>query len=206
MHRANPTPTTTRMMHERYYAPVALAMWAGGAAGRPRLKLLGLLAFVLCAGSGCGASTFRDGVFDNGVVRYHVGQPGQGWEQVTIEDSEVLAFRHAALRTTVSITATCDEYEDVPEAALLNHLLFGMQQRVFRLEETITLDGRGALHTVVDVELDGVPKTLEIYLLKKDGCVYDMTLIASRTDFERARDGLAKLVSGFHVIRTSLDD
>lgn len=196
-------------MHKRYYGLAGLAK--GGAVvlhrGLYRLhKSLGLLALVLCSAVGCGSSTFSNNVFDNGVVRYRVGEIGAGWEQVAIEDREVLAFRNAALRTTVSVTATCDEYEDVPEAALLNHLLFGMQQRVFRMEETITVDGRGALHTVVDVELDGVPMTLEIYLLKKDGCVYDMTLIASRTDFERARAGLQRLVGGFRVLRTNLDD
>ena len=197
------------MMHKRYYGLAGLAKGGRRArrVSRPqRHNLLGLLAFVVWAGGGCASSSFSNNVFDNGVVRYQVGSVGSDWERVAIEDSEVLAFRNAALRTTVSVTATCDEYEDVPEAALLNHLLFGMQERVFRMEETITVDGRGALHTVVDVQLDGVPMTLEIYLLKKDGCVYDVTLIASRTDFERARAGLHRLVSGFKVLRTTLDD
>ena len=135
------------------------------------------------------------------MVRYRVGSPGPGWERIQVEDNDI-AFHHDELGT-VSINSTCTDYEDVPEEALLNHLLFGMRERTFRSEETVTLDGRGALHAIVDVELDGVPITLELYVLKKDGCVYDMTLIASRALFERARTDLARLIAGFHVLRTS---
>jgi hypothetical protein len=155
----------------------------------------------------CGGPTFSQGIYDDGTVRYRVGDPGPGWERVDVVDnSRALAFHHDDLGATVSINSTCDEYEDVPEEALLNHLLFGMKERVFRVDETVTLDGRGALHAVVDVELDGVPVSLEVYLVRKDGCVYDMTLIASRAAFDRARGALARLIARFEVLSTTLDD
>jgi hypothetical protein len=214
MHTPNPTPTTIRMMHERYYGRAALASARERGEGPERCASLNpsrLLVFVLLAllsgGVGCGGPTFSQGVYDDGVVRYRVGDPGPGWQRVeVVEDASALAFHNDALRATVSINATCKEYEDVPEEALLNHLLFGMRERVFRVDETVTLDGRGAVHAVVDVQLDGVPVTLEIYLVRKDGCVYDMTLIASRDAFERARGALANLTARFHVLRTTLDD
>jgi hypothetical protein len=192
------------MMHKRYYEPAGLATGRAQLAGRS-LKPLLLLVFGAWFGAACGGPTFSQGIYDNGVVRYRVGQLGPGWERVEVQEGDALAFFHQELGANVSVNATCQEYEDVPEAALFNHLLFGMRERVFRLEETLSLDGRGALHAIVDVELDGVPVTLEVYMLKKDGCVYDMTLIASRQAFERARPGLARLVSGFHVLSTTLD-
>ncbi|HMI90781.1 MAG TPA: hypothetical protein VK509_05425 [Polyangiales bacterium] len=202
------------MMHERYYGRAAQASSperSGGPGCRASLKPLRLLAFallvLLSGGAGCGGPTFSQGIFDDGVVRYRVGDPGPGWQRVEVaEDASALVFHHDELAATVSINATCKEYEDVPEEALLNHLLFGMRERVFRVDETITLDGRGAVHAVVDVQLDGVPVTLEIYLVRKDGCVYDMTLIASREAFERARGALARLTARFHVLRTTIDD
>ncbi len=178
---------------------------------RPRLRLLRLLLLVcglvgggLLSGplAGCGGASFAQGVYDDGMVRYRVGSIGSGWERVQVDEND-LAWTHGALGT-ISVNSTCTDYEDVPEQALMNHLLFGTRERTFQVEETVTLDGRGALHTVVDLELDGVPLTLEILVLKKDGCVYDLSLIASRASFVQARPAFAGLVRGFAVLRTSL--
>jgi hypothetical protein len=160
---------------------------------------------LIAAGAGCGASaSFRDGVFDDGTVRYRVGALGPGWDRIEVGDND-LAFNNRELGT-ISANSTCKEYEDVPEQALMNQLLFGTRERVYRAEETITLDGRGALHHVVDVELDGVPLTLDIFLLKKDGCVYDISRISSRPEFDRGRPALFAFVQGFHVLSTHIKD
>lgn len=154
---------------------------------------------------GCGASaSFRGNIYDNGVVRYRVGSVGPGWERVQVEDND-LSFYNERLGT-ISVNSTCKGYEDVPERALLNQLLFGTRERTYRVDETVTLDGRGALHDVVDLELDGVPLTIEVYLVKKDGCVYDISRVSSRSAFESGREALASLVRGFHVLSTRLPD
>lgn len=152
---------------------------------------------------GCASASFARGIYDDGVVRYRVGALPPGWKRVEVEDND-LAFHHAKLGT-ISINSTCRDYEDVPEAALMNQLLFGTRERDYRVEETVTLDGRGADHVVVDLELDGVPIALEVFLLKKDGCVYDMTRISSLPAFDEGRGDFLAVVRGFRVLRTSLD-
>jgi hypothetical protein len=152
---------------------------------------------------GCASASFANGVYDNGIVRYRVGSPGPGWARVEVEDND-LAFHHASLGT-ISLNSTCKDYDDVPEEALMNQLLFGTRERVYRVEETVTVDGRGASHVLVDLELDGVPLTLEVYLLKKDGCVYDMTRISSRPAFAPGRRDFEAVVQGFFVLKNRLD-
>jgi hypothetical protein len=170
------------------------------ARSRPRESGI-LLACLVGLLAGCGGASFARGVYDDGTVRYRVGEV-RGWERIEVDDND-LAFTHRSLGT-ISVNSTCDDYEDVPEQALMNHLLFGTRERVYRVVETVTIDGRGALHTVVDRELDGVPLTLEIFVLKKDGCVYDLSLITGRASFEQARPAFAGLLRGFEVLRTSL--
>ena len=46
---------------------------------------------------------------------------------------------------TIAINSTCRDYEDLPERALMNHLLFGTRARHYRLEDVVSLDGRGAV-------------------------------------------------------------
>jgi hypothetical protein len=153
--------------------------------------------------AGCGASgSFRDGVYSDDIVRYRVGTTPTDWARAAVDDNDV-AFHHHELGT-ISINSTCTEYEDVPEQALLGHLLFGTRERVFRVRETVSLDGRGALHAIVDLELDGVPLTVDTYVLRKDGCVYDLTYIASRPGYVRGRAAFERFLQGFHVLQTDL--
>ncbi|MDH5671466.1 MAG: hypothetical protein OEZ06_04905 [Myxococcales bacterium] len=163
-----------------------------------RVGLLWLCGFAV----GCAGSSWNGSIYDDGVVRYRVGERASGFERVEVEDND-LAFHDRRLGT-ISVNSTCSEYEDVPPQALLNHLLFGMEERNFRLEEEVTLDGRGAAHAIVDVSLDGVPISLEIYMLRKDGCVYDLTLTSARSRFAEARRAFATFVRGFSVLETRL--
>jgi hypothetical protein len=143
-------------------------------------------------------------MYSDDIVRYRVGAIPTGWVAAEVEDNDV-AFHHRQLGT-IGVNSTCTEYEDVPEQALLNHLLFGTRERVFRTRETVTLDGRGALHAIVDFELDGVPLTVEAYVVAKDGCVYDLTYTASRPAHPGGRPVFDGVVHQFHVLGTQLPD
>lgn len=167
--------------------------------GRLERRIAGLVLAVLVAA--CGTSeSFRDRVFDNGTVRYRVGTLEQGFEPIDVADND-LAWHHRA-HGTISVNSTCTEYEDVPARALLNQLLMGTTERDYRIEETVTLDGRAAKHLVADVELDGVPITLDVYLVVKDGCVYDLTHIAGRGRAARSLPAFERFVRGFAVLQT----
>lgn len=163
-------------------------------------KLLRLA--LIAASAGCATAQFRAGIYDDGVVRYQVGELDRRFERVEIGDND-LAWHSRGLGT-ISVNSTCTNYEDVPSIALLNHLLFGTGERKYRVEETTTLDGRGALHVIADVELDGVPVSLDLYVLKKDGCVYDLSHICKRETFAQAQPLFAGFVSQFKVLQTRL--
>lgn len=150
---------------------------------------------------GCaGSQSFRDRVFDDGTVRYRVGSLASEFEPISVGDND-LAWHHPSYGT-ISVNATCKQYEDVPARALLNQLLMGTTAREYRVEETVTLDGRAAQHVLADVEMDGVPVTIDVYLIVKDGCVYDLTHVAGRERAESARPVFQKFVSQFAVIET----
>jgi hypothetical protein len=153
--------------------------------------------------AGCASASFANGIYDDGTVRYRIGELKGAWRRLDVDDND-LAFYDTRLGT-ISVNSMCSGYEDVPEQALLNQLLFGTRDRKYRLEETVTLDGRGALHDVIDLTLDGVPVTLEVYVVKKDGCVYDFSRVSSRPAFEQGRPAFAALVQGFKVLHTAID-
>ncbi len=169
--------------------------------GRPRrtrIATRATLLFCLAVLVGCAGATFRDGVYSDEHVRYRVGALPASWKPVEV-DGNNLAFHEPGMGT-IGVNATCTEYEDVPAEALVNHLLFDTTSRRFLVEETVTLDGRGARHVVVQLELDGAPLEFEIFLLKKDGCVFDLTHIRSRTAPSAARTTFLAFVERFALL------
>jgi hypothetical protein len=158
------------------------------------------LGLALCAAACGGSGAFHDRIFDDGVVRYRVGALVPGFERVDVGDND-LAWHDRDLGT-ISVNATCSDYDDVPTSALMNQLLFGTTERAFRLEETATLDGRAARHAIVDVEMDGVPVRLNVYLMRKDGCVYDLTHVGAPAQAARAQPLFDAFVHEFAVLAT----
>lgn len=148
----------------------------------------------LLALSACAAPSFQNNVYRNGRVAYRIGELGEDWRRVLVQGGQ-LAFHHRD-GGTISVAGWCKDLEDVPLDVLTNHLLFGVE--VSREErERITLDGRAALRTLVRGELDGVPIAMETVVSKKDGCTYDLQLIAGLSSFEKRQDDFERLVVGF---------
>ena len=151
---------------------------------------------LLAAGCGGGAS-FSDSVYRDREARYRVGAVGPEWRRIGIDDND-LAWHDERTGAVVSVNATCDPYQDVPLSALTNHLLIGFTDREWRSSEEVPLDGREALRSHVMARLDGVPRELLLYVLKKDQCTYDFALIAPPGDPFRASEAeFERLVAGF---------
>lgn len=143
----------------------------------------------------CGGGTFERSIYRDSEASYRVGPIDAGWRRADVDDNDLAFYRDGV--GTISVNATCDGYEDVPHAALVNHLLFGTTNRQFRTEEMLTLDGRGAYHVLVSAELDGVAMLIDAYVIKKDGCVYDLSLIASEATHPTVVSMFQQFVAGF---------
>ena len=68
------------------------------------------------------------------------------------------------------------------------------------LFRSISLDGREALHTELTAKLDGVPMNFVVFVLKKNGCVYDFALISPPNPSRESRDQFVQFVQGFSTI------
>lgn len=153
----------------------------------------------LIVGGGCGGGgSYRAGRYTDAEAAYRIGDPGEGWRRVGVEDQNDLAWAHDALSAVVQVNASCDPDLDIPLVALTNHLLIGFTDRDLESQEIIAMDSREALRTHVRARLDGVPREILLHVLKKDGCVYDFALVAPPGErFGSARTGYESLVAGF---------
>lgn len=154
--------------------------------------------WLLFAAIGCGAH-FDGTLLKKREVSYRVGRLPAAFQRVHVEGNDLAFYQPGA--GSIAVHATCSDYDDVPNEVLLNHLLFGTTQRVFRLDDELTLDGRGARHAVVDAELDGVPLRLELLVLRHSSCVFDLSYVSDRN--ARAHDEFLRFAQAFHVVEVA---
>jgi hypothetical protein len=173
-------------------------------ARRSGLLLLLLLPHVLAAAAalGCGAATPRldAGVYRSGPIAFRIGDVPSPWRPVSV-DGATLSYRDDANRASVLLDARCSRKDDdVPLVALTFHLVMGTTDREIASQETIPFDGREAMHTRLRAKQDGVAQDYDIYVLKKDGCVYDFVYVADPATADAGAPAFERFVGTFHTL------
>jgi len=155
--------------------------------GLARLAAPALLAAL--ASAGCGhAQTFDEGVLRKDGMAVRVGPVPPGWRRIRVDGAD-LAFRDDERSGSALFDVRCGQRDDdAPLAVLTNHLIMGTTEREFDAQDTVPFDGREALHTLLRAKLDGVPMQYDIYVMKKNGCLFDLVYVAPP---DRFADGAA---------------
>lgn len=147
---------------------------------------------------GCGGPRLRGSEYRDDEAHYRIGPVGTGWTSLAVDDDNDLAWHDPANAAVIQVNSTCDPGADVPLSVLTNHLLAGFTAREFQEQTVVPLDGREALRTHAVARLDGVPRELLFYVMKKDGCIYDFALVTPTGEaFEQALVSFEPFVLGF---------
>ena len=118
------------------------------------------------------------GTYREGPVAFRVGDVPPTWSPVRV-DGATLAYRDEPHLASILLDARCyRKDDDVPLLALTDHLVMGTTSREIASQETLPFDGREAMHTLLHAKLDGVTMDYDIFVLKKDGCIYDFVYVA----------------------------
>jgi hypothetical protein len=137
-------------------------------------------------------------------VNYRIGPVPADWRRVELPDGPDLAWEVGSSGVLVHVYHACGRSMDSPLPSLVQQLLIGFTDREFLEEETIPFDGREARHALVRARLDGRPVLVELFVLKKDGCVFDLSCTGDPDRLPAARGAFRAFVDGFHSERTPL--
>lgn len=146
----------------------------------PYLALASAMALAVALSlTGCGASfNASSRIVRTTHLAFRVGALPSEWTRVALAGDRVV-FHHAH-GGTIAASGNCNGGEDAPLEVLANHLVFGVEPRRVLTTEALRLDDRGALLQQIEGSLDGVPVAMTLVVLKKDGCVFDLTLVGAR--------------------------
>jgi hypothetical protein len=148
--------------------------------------------------TGCAGRRIENGVYHS-AKGYRLTLPGAEWSIAT-ESKADLELRHQDGLAAMLANAECDDRARSRSAGLLlGQLLIGLRDRATIEQNEVSVNGRPALHRVLDgrVAADGAPTRIEAYVLKEDGCVYDFAYAAPPPSFDAWRPDFRRFVESF---------
>jgi hypothetical protein len=146
----------------------------------------------------CAGATFEGNVYRGPGMAFRTGPVPESWRRIEM-DQALIAFRDDAAAATIAVNGRCGEDgDDVPLRSLTAHLFLQFTDRQGESQQLVHVAGREALRTSLVARLDGVPMHFTVYVLKKDGCVYDFLHISDRGGAEADFEGF---VAGFTTLR-----
>lgn len=167
---------------------------------RSMVGLSVVTAVLVACGGGRTHGSFEGNVYRNGAIAFQLPAPPAGWRRVHVADAS-LAFRDDEHAASVLLSARCLSADDrTPLVALTNHLLMGATEREYLSQTTEPFDGREALHTKLKAKWDGVPMLIDIYVLSKDGCVYDFVYLGAPSRFDSGVSAFEAFVRQFRTL------
>lgn len=178
---------------------------AGRGRFRPaRLLFVAALA-VIALSIGCSGARFDGTTYRGDGFAFRVAAPPPTWKRIDVSHA-ALAFRDETRDATVAVNGRCGvDGEDVPLASLTQHLFLQFTDREILEQKVTPIDGRDAMNTILLAKLDGVPKKFDVWVLKKDGCVYDFYYIAAPQRFAEGVAEFDRFVQSFATVSNHVD-
>lgn len=165
----------------------------------------------LCAlvilGAGCmfkqsqytGVMSYRNGrVYLQNKNYYRVGVLPEGWRQKDFK-ARAISFYNEAYKSSINTDAFCAKsFADRPLDTLAGELAAVLSDRTTLTTEEFMLDGRGALRLLVTGTMDGVAVNMDIVVVKKDGCNFDLVAVMPPDAPDAVTSDFETFFNGFH--------
>jgi len=126
-----------------------------------------------------------------------VSLPAGAW-RVSTDGRADLELARTGSPAGILAHATCEgKPPERPLPVLARHLTFGLEGRKLVEREEVTVAGRSGIRLLLEGRLDGIPVTVEAFVLKGEGCVYDLLYVAPPAEFAASQREFRDFVGSF---------
>ncbi len=128
--------------------------------------------------------------------KYEIGKLPDYWAPIkdTTADASYWSKKTGA---TILINSLCEKYGSASLYVLTQNILRGVDDLNAEVEEEIMLVDRKALHTIATGKIDGVLIKTNIYVMRKDYCIYDFTYQVQAEFYSKDVKDFENLVKSF---------
>jgi hypothetical protein len=162
--------------------------------------LLACAAYVAACSGARSRGSYDGSVYRDGPIAFQLPAPPASWRRIEV-DGASLAFRDDGHDASILVNARCGKIDrDTPLLALTNQLLIGSTERTFASQTTEPFDAREVLHTRATAKWDGVLMAHDVFVLSKDGCVYDFVYTGAPARAEAGAPAFEAFVRGFRTL------
>jgi hypothetical protein len=129
---------------------------------------------------------------------YRVGKLPEDWENLKVK-VRAAAWYNPAYRSTISTDVLCEvSAGDRSLGVVAGEVSAAMDNRIVTDTKKFTLDERGALREHVTGSVDGVPLEMDIVVLKKNNCAFNMVAITPPDQMLGVKPIFEEFFAGFH--------
>ena len=107
------------------------------------------------------------------------------------------AWQSEKTGNTIAIHSMCQKYDDVKLDLLADNILAGVDNLNILQREKLKFDGREAERILADGKTDGIPVSVDILVLKKNNCTYDLVYAGRKSNFQRESSYFADFIKRF---------
>lgn len=129
---------------------------------------------------------------------YTVGKLPEDWKNLKVR-VRAAAWYNPDYRSTISTDVLCENsVGDRPLSVVAGDVAAALENRTVTDTKEFTLDERGALREYVKGSVDGVPMEMDIVVLKKNNCAFDMVAISPPEEMANVSPIFEDFINGFH--------
>jgi hypothetical protein len=119
-----------------------------------------------------------------------------GWKK-KVQDESDQAYRLES-GSLVTLNSSCHRHFDAPLEVLTRQLLIGSRNIEVEHQDSLSADGAEGLYTNVRATLDGVPFYLDLFVLKRESCIFDFSLVNPKNFTTKDREEFRSFIKSFH--------
>lgn len=109
------------------------------------------------------------------------------------------AWQNKANGNSISYFSSCNDPADPPLGAVAQELFADMANLKTIRSQTLSYNGREALSTEVEGQVDGVPTRVQSLVFKKNDCLYTLSYIGVAKNFGQNQSAFDEFVGSFQA-------
>jgi hypothetical protein len=123
--------------------------------------------------------------------------PPSPYEEIKVSSADHV-WQSLKTGNTIALNSSCVEKNKEDLHSLEKGIFSGVDNVVIKNETKITVDGAPAVRTYAEGKTDNIPISIDLVVIEKNNCTYDLAYVARTATFAAERTLFNNFIERFH--------